>query len=945
MNSQEIIQPAHVPGFSRLFDKKEQLPRERHQLAGRILLGELNCVSCHRAKEAMITASPILQRSAPVLDHIGSRVRPEWLHNFLSDPHVFKPGTAMPDMLAGMNDDQRQSTVEALVHFLASTGSVAEMMADRAAIERGQTQFHRLGCVACHGPHPLDPQLTAEAATVNDIRGDSESDDDEFRPYDPGPSSSAFFVPLGRPAKKYTVFSLKTFLLDPLAVRPSGRMPAFPLTEDEATDLAAYFFRDSEFTPNVTWKYYEGNWNVLPNFDDLNPAAEGVAVGFDLSSAPRKNQFGMRFSGYLHLVANGKYKFYLGSDDGSRLTINNQEIVNVDGTHPYQQKTQEQEFSEGIYPIVVDYFQGGGEWVVTAEYEGPGIPRQPLATAVTLTADEKPLTATHFHVDPELAARGRVLFGELGCAACHTLRENGSPIPFPSHDKIPALTALDPRAASGCLGDNPKPIVPRYPLNEPQLLSLRTTITALKKPSFDKPADNQLEAVLQDRIHQTLAIFNCYACHRRGELGGVTRDINEYFTTTTPEMGDEGRLPPTLTGIGDKLTTEWMKKIFNEGTNDRPYMHSRMPKFGLENVGHLVDVLPKLDLVTASKKPESLESPHRMKSNGRFLAGDKALSCIKCHRFGQHAGTGLSSIDLTTMTQRLREDWYYRYMLNPQDYRPGTRMPAPWPFGQATVRNVLEGNATQQMMAVWDYLQEGPQAPVPTGLIAEAIELIPESTPIVYRNFIEGVNPRAIAVGYPEKVHLTFDAENCNWALIWHGQFIDASRHWTGRGPGFQRPLGDHVVSFDSRSAFAELENKETAWPTSAPSEQKISFRGYRLDAKRRPIFRYRISSFAVEDYPEPLIDNTHPEPGWRRTVTVTADESIQKPTKLWFRVANGSSISLIDDGSYLVNDTLRIKIDSMTEPLVRTVDNHSELMIPVTLVDGKSTFVIDMIW
>jgi hypothetical protein len=61
--------------------------------------------------------------------------------------------------------------------------------------------------------------------------------------------------------------------------------------------------------------------------------------------------------------------------------------------------------------------------------------------------------------------------------------------------------------------------------------------------------------------------------------------------------------------------------------------------------------------------------------------------------------------------------------------------------------------------------------------------------------------------------------------------------------------------------------------------------------------------------------------------------------------VANGSSISLIDDGSYLVNDTLRIKIDSMTEPLVRTVDNHSELMIPVTLVDGKSTFVIAMIW
>ncbi|MEX1232772.1 MAG: PA14 domain-containing protein [Planctomycetaceae bacterium] len=959
--AQEIIQPAHVPGYARLLKDDGRLPSDNQPLAGRILLGELNCISCHPADEATLASSPILSRSAPVLDQVGSRLRPEWLRSFLSDPHVFKPGTAMPDVLAGMNDDERKSTVEALVHFLASTGAVTEMMTDRTAIERGEARFHQLGCVACHGPRPLDRQLAdaspsaiSEAAPSTDQNNpadsdtDDDDDDDAPKTYDPGPSSAAYFVSLGAPAKKYSLLSLRQFLLDPLLVRPSGRMPAFKLTEEEATDVAAYFFRDVEMNPNVSWTYYEGTWDSLPNFDELKPAAEGAAVGFDLSPAVRKNQFGMRFAGFVHLATAGTYTFHLGSDDGSRLTIDGKEIVNVDGMHPYQQKSQPHDFAAGIYPVVVDYFQGGGEWIVTVEYEGPGLPRQPLASAVTLTADDKPLKTVHFDVDPDLAARGRALFGELGCAACHTLRENGQPIVFPSHDKIPALTQLNPRAASGCLGENPKSNVPRYPLTSTQLQTLQSTIASLKNRSDQKSTDAQLTAMAQERVHQTLAVFNCYACHQRGEVGGVTRDVNEFYVTTTPEMGDEGRLPPTLTGIGDKLTLDWLRHIFNEGTNDRPYMHARMPKFGLDNVGLLVDEFPKLDLVAATERPESIEPDHRMKSNGRFLVGGKSLSCIKCHRFGPHAGTGLSSIDLATMTQRLREDWFYRYMLNPQDYRPGTRMPAPWPFGQATVRDILGGNATQQMLAVWRYLEEGPQAAVPSGLIAEAIELIPQETPIIYRNFIEGVNPRAIAVGYPEKVHLTFDAENCNWALIWHGQFIDASRHWTGRGNGFQRPLGDHVLGFDSRPAFAFLENENSPWPASSAAEQHVQFRGYRFDKKRQPIFRYRLPTLSVEDYPEPLIDESHPEPGWRRTVTITSSsDSSDAAAPLWFRAASGSSIEPQDDGSYLVNHALRIKITRAgdVQPVVRTIDNQTELLIPVTLDDGKAKLVIDIIW
>lgn len=922
-SAQETIEPVHVPGYIRVVD-------EHPALAGRILLGELNCLSCHRADAATIPASPILKRSAPVLDTVGSRVRAEWLREFLTDPHGFKPGTAMPDVLAGMNDEQRRATVEALVHFLSSTGSVSEIMADADTIARGETQFHQLGCIACHGAHPLDSQVTAANARPNIDENDE--DDDEFQPYDPGPSSAEFFVSLGDPAKKYTILSLRQFLLDPHAVRPSGRMPGFNLTEEEATDIAAYFFRDVEFTPNVAWAYYEGSWDSLPNFDALEPKATGHSVGFDLTPAQRPGQFGLRFEGWVHIASAGRYAFYLGSDDGSRLTINGSEVISVDGLHPYQQKKGERELEAGVFSLEVEFFQQGGGAELTVEYEGPGVPRQPLASAVTPTKDQEPTKTLRFDTDLDLVAKGRALFGELGCAACHSLRENGEPIAHQRTDAIPPLTKLNLHAASGCLGVNPKPNVPRYPLNEPQHVALQSAINDIKK--------RELTPSPQERVHQTLAVFNCYGCHERNKFGGVTRDINENFATTTPEMGDEGRLPPTLTGIGDKLNVDWLRHIFAEGANDRPYMLARMPKFRLDNVGHLVDDLPKLDVVPLREKPEPLEPTHRMQSNGRFLVGDKGLSCIKCHRFGEHAGTGLSSIDLVTMTKRLREDWFYRYMLNPQDYRPGTRMPAPWPFGQATVRNVLEADAMQQMMAVWSYLGTGSEAQIPTGLVASAIELTPKKTPIVYRNFIEGVNPRAIAVGYPEKVHLAFDAEHCNWALIWHGQFIDASKHWTGRGNGFQPPLGDHVLALDARPAFAVLDNASTPWPDTTD----IAFRGYHFDHNRRPIFRYRFAALSIEDHPEPLIDGTHPEPGWRRTVTVMSDSSGETAT-VWFRAAAGQSIQPQDDGSYVVNDSLRLRIQSDVEPVARTIDNRAELLIPVKLIGGKTTFVVDMIW
>src|SRR5439155_9133486 len=173
------------------------------------------------------------------------------------------------------------------------------------------------------------------------------------------------------------------------------------------------------------------------------------------------------------------------------------------------------------------------------------------------------------------------------------------------------------------------------------------------------------------------------------------------------EMGDEGRIPPALTGVGAKLQHDWLRTVFDKGADDRPYMFTRMPKFGLANVGELIANLEQVDADLVKSAPELIAvegDQRRINAAGRRLVGAQGFACIKCHTFTGHRSSGIQAISLTTMTKRLRPEWFYHYLQSPLTYRPGTRMPTPFPDGQTTLRGVLGGSVPQQVGAMWTYL-------------------------------------------------------------------------------------------------------------------------------------------------------------------------------------------------------------------------------------------------
>lgn len=91
---------------------------------------------------------------------------------------------------------------------------------------------------------------------------------------------------------------------------------------------------------------------------------------------PGNSSFGLVIEGYLQIDTLARYRFFTQSDDGSKLYINDKEVVNNDGSHGVIEKSGSVELAPGKHLVRVEYFNGQGSGWLEAYYQGPGIPKQ-----------------------------------------------------------------------------------------------------------------------------------------------------------------------------------------------------------------------------------------------------------------------------------------------------------------------------------------------------------------------------------------------------------------------------------------------------------------------------------------------------------------------------------------------------------------------------------------
>lgn len=128
----------------------------------------------------------------------------------------------------------------------------------------------------------------------------------------------------------------------------------------------------------VSYGYYEGAWDSLPDFANLTPIRNGALPDFALPTERASINFGVVYKGYLNVPVEGIYNFYTTSDDGSRLYIGDKLVVDNDGLHGMKEVGGVVALSAGYHPIRVEYFQRGGEVGLDVHYKIAGNTRQSI---------------------------------------------------------------------------------------------------------------------------------------------------------------------------------------------------------------------------------------------------------------------------------------------------------------------------------------------------------------------------------------------------------------------------------------------------------------------------------------------------------------------------------------------------------------------------------------
>ncbi len=528
-------------------------------------------------------------------------------------------------------------------------------------------------------------------------------------------------------------------------------------------------------------------------------------------------------------------------------------------------------------------------------------------------------------VSASLASVGKQKFRQFGCADCH--RQEG----IQPHKYTPLEELTIDR---GCLSDS-QGTWPDYQLDAKQRDTLRLAL--------DRQKDRLTET---EQIELTMHTLRCYRCHSRDGIGGVSEQRNDHFHTSNQNLGPQGRMPPSLTGVGAKLKPKWLRSVLVAGRSIRPYMKTRMPQYGDTQMEHLVDLLGRADQspghVTFGNLPDHKEA----KKIGTELVGRGGLNCVACHTFQQKPAQTMPAVDLTEMADRLHKEWFYRYMLSPQSLSPGTVMPSFWPGGKAIRKEILAGDPNQQLEAIWQWLADGRQARTPRGLIFKPIELVATEEAVMLRRRYQGIGKRGIGVGYPSGVNLAFDAQQLRLAMIWKGKFADPGGVWSGQGSGNVRPLGADLIRM---VRGPDLDRKP--WLYTQDEDRRPpdhQFTGYYLDSLRRPTFTYRLGDVEVEDYSVGAGDDraeSQPDSTGRSTLKRTVTFTSPGPREdLFFRVADGQSIAASGD-HFRIDQRLVIRIGPSHTGQVIRMDKGACLVVPLQLSAGKTKLTIEYSW
>lgn len=302
------------------------------------------------------------------------------------------------------------------------------------------------------------------------------------------------------------------------------------------------------------------------------------------------------------------------------------------------------------------------------------------------------------------AARGAQLLVSANCLNCH------AGLPPMATPKL--ADTLKSGWERGCMApdDASRGTAPDFALSPAQ----RESLLAFAAAGFDSlKQDSPVEFA-----HRQMANLHCTACH--GEDGNTsTWSLLEGemipLQAGAPVAEEEGvahasTAIPALTWLGEKLQPDWAASFIAGAVEQkpRPWIIGRMPGFG-QRSAFLAAGMAQDHGFSAIREPQPPIDPEMAKAGETLIGDHGGFNCTTCHGVGDRPPTAVFEApgpNLTQSVDRLRKEYYIRWVMYPLRIDPESKMPR---FsddeGKTPLTDFYEGDARKQFNAIWEYLR------------------------------------------------------------------------------------------------------------------------------------------------------------------------------------------------------------------------------------------------
>jgi alpha-L-fucosidase len=175
----------------------------------------------------------------------------------------------------------------------------------------------------------------------------------------------------------------ETALITAVAEFSSGDgLPSAASTVEAKTYTWKNAMTGRKFLSGIQYKYYEPAEKISMASLESDPKASGLADNISLKQAQRKDRFAFRFEGYIKIENNAVCNWFLASDDGSKLFIDDELVIDNGGEHGTVEKEGKAALKKGFHKIRVDYFDSGGGNELKLSLQAPGSAKMELPSSM-----------------------------------------------------------------------------------------------------------------------------------------------------------------------------------------------------------------------------------------------------------------------------------------------------------------------------------------------------------------------------------------------------------------------------------------------------------------------------------------------------------------------------------------------------------------------------------